>query len=53
VGGLEDEPGIDEAVALDEAVLLLALAGRAVTVKLAARRLADASGGPKTANVIQ
>jgi hypothetical protein len=35
VGHLKDEPGVDEAVALDEAILLLALAGRSVPVVLA------------------
>ena len=41
MGDLEHEPGVDEAVALDEAVLLLALARRAVAVVLARGRLAD------------
>ena len=44
LGDLEHEAGVDEAVALDEAILLLALAGRAVAVVLAGGGLADPAG---------
>ena len=53
VGDLEHEAGVDEAVALDEAVLLLALAGRAVAVVLAGRRLADPAGDAQSADVVE
>jgi hypothetical protein len=53
VGDLVDEPGVDEAVALDEPVLLLALAGRAIAVVLAGRRLADPAGDAKPADVVR
>ncbi|HEU4571619.1 MAG TPA: hypothetical protein VFR93_02960 [Candidatus Limnocylindrales bacterium] len=46
VGDLEHEPGVDEAVAVDEAVLLLALAGRGEAVVLARGRLTDPAGDP-------
>jgi hypothetical protein len=53
VGGLEDEPRVDEPMALDEAVLLLALAGRAVSIVLPARRLADPTCRSKAADVVE
>jgi hypothetical protein len=53
VGDLEGESGVDEAVPLDEAILLLALAGRAVAVVLACRRLADPAGGPQAADLVE
>ena len=53
VGDLEHEPGVDEAVALDEAVLLLALARRAVAVVLAGRGLADPAGHAQPPDVVE
>ncbi len=53
MGDLEDEPGVDEAVALDEAVLLLALARRAVAVVLAGRGLTDPAGDPQAPDVVE
>ena len=53
LGDLEHEAGVDEAVALDEAVLLLALAGRAIAVVLAGRRLADPAGGAQAADLVE
>ncbi|HEY8871167.1 MAG TPA: hypothetical protein VIM30_17490 [Candidatus Limnocylindrales bacterium] len=45
VGDLEGEPGLEEAVALDEAILLLALAGGSEAVVLANRGLPDPARG--------
>jgi hypothetical protein len=53
VGDLEHEPGVDEAVALDEAILLLALARGAEAVVLARGGLADPTGHPQTSNVVE
>jgi hypothetical protein len=47
MGDLEDEPRIDETVTGDEAVLLLALAGRAEAVVLTVGGLADPAGRTK------
>ena len=47
MGNLEHEAGIDQAVALDEAVLLVPLAGRAVAVVLALGRLTDPARHPQ------
>ena len=52
VGDLVHEPGVDQAVPLDEPVLLLALARRAVAVVLAGRRLADPARRPETTDVV-
>ena len=53
VGDLEHEARVDQAVALDEAVLLLALARRAVAVVLAGGGLADPAGDPQPADVVE
>ena len=53
VGDLEHQPGVDEAVALDEAVLLLALARRAVAVVLAGGRLADPARDAQAPDVVE
>jgi hypothetical protein len=53
LGDLEHESRVDEAVALDKAVLLLALAGRAVAVVLAGRRLADPAGDAQSPDVVE
>ncbi|HWP63892.1 MAG TPA: hypothetical protein VNO86_10525 [Candidatus Binatia bacterium] len=53
VGDLEDEARVHEAVAVDEAVLLLALAGRPEAVVLAGRRLADPAGDAQSTDVVE
>ena len=53
MGDLEHEPGVDEAVAFDEAVLLLALAGGSETVVLAGRGLADPAGDTQTPDIVE
>lgn len=53
VGHLEHEPGVDEPVAVDEAVLLLALARRTAAVVLAGRRLADPAGHAQAPDVVE
>jgi hypothetical protein len=50
---LEDEAGVDQAVALDEPVLLLALAGRAEAVVLAGGGLADPPRHAQTPDVVE
>ena len=53
VGDLEDEPGVDEAVALDEAVLLLALARWPEAVVLADGGLSDPPGHAQPPDVVE
>ncbi len=53
VRDLVHEPGVDEAVPLDEPVLLVTLARRAVAVVLAGRRLPDPAGRPEAADLVE
>jgi hypothetical protein len=53
VGHLEDQSSVDEAVALDEAILLFALAGRSEAVVLPCGGLADPAGYPEPTDVVE
>jgi hypothetical protein len=53
LGDLEHETGVEQAVAFDEAILLLALAGRAIAVVLAGRRLADPACDAQAADLVE
>jgi hypothetical protein len=52
LGHLEDSPGVNEAMALDEAVLLLALAGGSEAIVLAGGGLANPASCPESADVV-
>jgi hypothetical protein len=53
VGDLEHEPRVDEAMALDESILLLALAGRPIALVLAGSRLTDPARSAEAGHVVQ
>lgn len=52
LGDLEDETRVEQAMALDESVLLLAVAGGTVAVELAGRRLADPASDAEAADLV-
>src|SRR6266542_3181173 len=53
LGDLERQARVHQSVALDEAVLLLALAGRPEAVVLAGGGLADPAGRPQTPDLVE
>src|SRR6266511_1132283 len=53
LGNLDHQPRVDEAVPLDEAILLLTLAGRAITIVLAGRRLPDPARDAQAADLVE